>query len=194
MILADHHIRALCAPAPEGWGGDWPRPMIEPFVPEQRRIDGGPSFGLSSMGYDIRLGRRVKSMRVSVTNHALDLRRPAADDWVQYQTSSLMLRPGEAILAESVERFCLPPDIFGTCYGKSSLARHFIHVLVTPLEPGWEGVLTLEIVNHASRPVILHAGDGICQIRFDRGDRPDVSYADRGGRYQGQVGVTGALR
>lgn len=177
MILCDREIAELCR-------GD--RPLIDPFVAEQRR-DGGPSYGLSSYGYDVRLGDGFKRMEPGLS--VVDARQIHGLGWIGWEASGVILKAGAFVLAHSIETLSLPDDIFGTCYGKSTLARLGIHVLVTPLEPGWSGQITLEIVNHSPRDVALWAGDGICQIRFDRGSRPDVTYADRAGRYMGQRGV-----
>lgn len=95
--------------------------------------------------------------------------------------------PGKFTLAVSMESFKIPDDVLGSCMGKSTLARMGIAVIVTPLEPGWEGYLTLEIFNAGSNPVVLHAGMGICQINFHQTrETPHKSYMSRSGKYQDQ--------
>jgi deoxycytidine triphosphate deaminase len=100
-----------------------------------------------------------------------------------------ILWPGTAVLGHTLEYFRIPNDIHCTVVGKSTLARLFVHPMVTPLEAGWEGQATLEIVNLGNRPVALTPGMGIVQVEFHAVDFPDQSYADKKGKYQKQTGV-----
>ena len=177
MILADDEIAALAEAG-----------MISPFAPEQVRQIGDRSvvsYGLSSYGYDIRLGDAFKRIR-STYLYALDPHEDNSAAFMAFTSEWIELPPNGFLLGVSVEHFCIPRDVSVAVMGKSSLARLGIDVLVTPMEAGWEGYLTIEIVNHAPLPVRLYAGEGIAQAQFFRGAPCRVSYADRRGRYQGQ--------
>ena len=101
-----------------------------------------------------------------------------------------LIRPNSYVLAQSVEAFDMPPNVLGVCVGKSTYVRSGIHILMSPLEPIWRGVLTLEIANLAPYPAKIYAGKGIAQILFFEGDAECVtSYADRNGKYQDQAGI-----
>lgn len=180
MILADHQIRQLA-----GAG------MIDPFASRQVREDaiGQPciSYGLSSYGYDCRLGDEFKVM---LPGGVLDPKKPEPHTWIDYSaTGSVVLPPHSLALAHTVEYFKMPKDVTGQVVGKSTYARAGVHVLVTPAEAGWEGVLTLEIANLTPRPVRLYPGEGICQIVFHQGAPCERPY-DASRKYQGQRGVT----
>ena len=150
--------------------------MIEPFEPEQVR-NGKISFGLSSFGYDIRVAPEFK---VFTNVHNLVVDGPEC-----------IIPPNSFALARTVEHFRIPRDVLVLCVGKSTYARCGIIVNVTPLEPTWEGFLTLEISNTTPLPARIYGGEGIAQLVFFQGDEPpQVAYADRRGKYQGQVGVT----
>lgn len=182
MFLADHQIKALAVAG-----------MIGPFTPEQiRTIDGRPcvSYGLSSVGYDARLSTTFRVFEG--WNRMID---PLADRWHEaapekVNAPSCVIPPHGFALAHTVERFRMPPDVFAICLGKSTYARCGLIVNVTPLEPGWEGHVTLELVNPTPMPLRVHAGMGICQFLFARVERPTTTYADRAGKYQGQTGIT----
>lgn len=179
-LLPDTEIARLCRD----------HGMIDPFVLELRR-DRGPSYGLDSYGYSIRLGHEF--LVCDATDHApvLDPIRDSSAAFTPLSGPHLVLPPHGFALARSVERFRMPRDVLGIAVGKSTYARLGVHVLLTPLEPGWEGVLTIEIANLTPLPAVLYAGAGIAQILFIRGAAaPQVSYADRGGAYQGQTGIT----
>jgi len=179
-LLPDAEIARLCRE--EG--------MIDPFVPELRR-DHGPSYGLDSFGYSIRLADEFLVCEAGDHAPVLDPTRDTGAAFTPITGPHLVLPPHGFALARSVERFRMPADVLGLAVGKSTYARLGVHVLLTPLEPGWEGVLTIEIANLTPLPAVLHAGAGIAQILFVRGTaRPRVSYADRGGPYQGQTGIT----
>lgn len=162
--------------------------MIQPFVPHQvTSTDRGKviSFGLTSFGYDIRLGQTFVEYQ---PNHAPnDPKDPSAFRTATFTADHYVIKPGAFVLAHSAEHFNIPADIVGICVGKSTYARLGIHVLVTPLEPGWRGYLTLEIANLSNVAVKLYAGEGIAQIQFHEGDAPLVTYGDRKGKYQDQA-------
>jgi dCTP deaminase len=179
-ILSDREIRALC---------DGDDPMLSPFVPMQQ---GKPSYGLGSFGYDLRLGERFL-VPLGGVNAVLDPVDFPDSHFRQIEvTGSMELSPNSQVLAESVERFAMPDDVCGVCWGKSSYARCGLLVNVTPLEPGWRGVLTIELANVSPLPIRLHVGQGIAQVVFFRGARPDRTYGEKeaGGGYQDQAGVT----
>jgi len=179
-ILNDREIAALAGAEP---------PLIEPFVPRQ---EGKPSYGLGSFGYDIRLGSRflVPEGGSGVILDPKGIRAEAFREIVCEGT--LELAPGTFVLAESVEWFNMPPDVLGTCFGKSSYARCGLIVNVTPLEPAWRSRLTMALINAAPLPIRLHVGQGIAQIVFTRGERPARTYREKeaGGAYQDQHGPT----
>lgn len=170
--------------------------MISPMTAKQIRQKGNKkiiSYGLSSFGYDIRLAKEIMVRRPSIDALVLDPKTSAAD-MVKHKLweSKLIDRNGYNIpphgyvLASSVERFHIPDDIIAICLGKSTYARCGIVVNVTPLEPGWEGFLTLEISNTTDFAVTIYAGEGIAQLLFHKGERPAITYSDRGGKYQNQ--------
>lgn len=166
--------------------------MITPFVAQQvREINGKPviSYGLSSAGYDMRLGNEFK--RIVTSREPLDPKEPSRVFWnIWREDTPVELYPGCFLLAVSVERWNIPADVIGVVLGKSTYARAGILINCTPMEPGWEGHLTLEIVNLAPCPVLIYPGEGIAQVVFCRAERPAaVSYADRQGKYQGQGNV-----
>lgn len=154
--------------------------LITDFVESSKATDATDvkySFGLSSAGYDARLGDTF------VVNSKTIKKAKAFD-----------LLPNQFILAHTIECFNIPANVVGTCVGKSTLARLGVHVLVTPLEPGWSGQLTLEIKNLSNKSVPLYVGQGICQIQFHLLDGiPSVTYASKQGKYQNQTGVTQAI-
>ena len=173
--------------------------MIRPFSPISRTDCApgkvGPSYGLSSTGYDIRLSNKWKIPRpenfgmVYQTSRDKDeVSDPNAIISLEDRTvDAFLLMPGEFVLAVSLEHFKMPNDVMGLCTGKSTLARMGLMVLVTPLEVGWEGYLTLEMFNAGHQPINLTAGIGICQINFFKTEEPPhKSYMHRSGKYQGQ--------
>ncbi len=179
-LLSDREIAALCQ-------GE--RPMITPFLPRQ---EGKPSYGLSSFGYDIRLGRKFL-VPLGGVNAVLDpVNFPRALFREIEVDGTFELAPHSQVLAESVETFWMPDDVLGVCWGKSSYARCGLLVNVTPLEPRWRGRLTLELANLSPLPIRLHVGQGIAQVVFFRGKRPARGYDEKeaGGLYQDQPGVT----
>ncbi len=163
--------------------------MIRPFHPKQMS-DGCISYGLSSFGYDIRVGTEFKVF----TNLHSPIVDPKAFDqrsFVDVSGDECIIPPNSFALAGTVERFRIPPDVLALCVGKSTYARCGIIVNVTPLEPGWEGWLTLEISNTTPLPARIFGNEGIAQlVFFQGGEKPSLTYAERRGKYQGQVGVT----
>ena len=163
--------------------------MIEPFEPTQVR-DGSISYGLSSFGYDIRVAPEFKVF-TNVHNLVVDPKAFDERSFVDVAGRECTIPPNSFALARTVERFRIPRDVLVLCVGKSTYARCGIIVNVTPLEPTWEGYLTLEISNTTPLPARIYGGEGIAQLVFFQGDEaPQVAYADRKGKYQGQAGVT----
>ncbi len=163
--------------------------MIEPYAPNQVR-DGGISWGVSSFGYDIRVAPEFKVF-TNVHNVVVDPKAFDDRSFVDVNAPHCIIPPNSFALARTVEYFRVPRDVLVLCVGKSTYARCGIIVNVTPLEPGWEGFLTLEISNTTPLPAKIYADEGIAQLLFFRGsEEPEVTYADRKGKYQNQVGVT----
>jgi dCTP deaminase len=163
--------------------------MIEPFVERQHR-EGVISYGLSSYGYDARVSREFMIF-TNVNNALVDPKAFSEDAFVRREGDTCIIPPNSFVLARTVEYFRIPRDVMVICLGKSTYARCGIIVNVTPLEPGWEGHVTLEFSNTTPLPAKIYAGEGACQFLFLQGDQPcEVSYADRAGKYMGQTGVT----
>ena len=174
-------------------------PMIDPFVPTPTSKDseGGKviSYGLSSAGYDIRVTDEFKifSPVVGYGGIAVDPKNFDKRLLQDFKGSVCEIPPHSFILCRSLERFCIPTDIIATCLGKSTYARCGIIVNVTPLEPGWRGVLTIEISNTSPSPVKVYANEGIAQLVFSKLKGPAlVSYETKGGKYQDQEGIVTA--
>jgi len=159
--------------------------MIEPC---QMHSSHGISHGVSSFGYDM----RVATEWTWYTQHAtvLDPKHVTESQVHRATAESITMQPGEFVLCRSVEYFRIPDDIMVVVLGKSTYARCGIIVNVTPLEPGWEGHVTIELSNTNTVPVKVYGNEGIAQCLFYHGDRPTITYADRRGKYQGQQGVT----
>ncbi|HKR20509.1 MAG TPA: dCTP deaminase [Stellaceae bacterium] len=165
------------------------RGMIEPFVEKQTR-QGVISYGLSSYGYDARVGRDFKIF-TNVSSAVVDPKNFSSESFVDKATDICVVPPNSFALASTMEYFRIPRDTLVICLGKSTYARCGIIVNVTPLEPEWEGHVTIEISNTTPLPARIYAGEGICQFLFFKSDQVcEVSYADRGGKYQKQRGVT----
>jgi dCTP deaminase len=163
--------------------------MIEPFVEGQRR-DGAISYGLSSYGYDARVSDEFKIF-TNVDSVIVDPKQFSTKSFVDRQAETCVIPPNSFALARTVEYFRVPRDILVICLGKSTYARCGIIVNVTPLEPEWEGHVTLEFSNTTPLPARIYANEGACQFLFLKADQPcEVSYRDRKGKYQGQQGVT----
>jgi dCTP deaminase len=163
--------------------------MIEPFVEAQKR-EGMISYGLSSYGYDARCSSDFRVF-TNVDNALVDPKNFSATSFVERKGKECIIPPNSFALTHTMEYFRIPRDVLVICLGKSTYARCGLIVNVTPLEPEWEGHVTLEISNTTPLPARVYAEEGICQFLFLKGDSaPEVSYADRGGKYMGQTGVT----
>jgi len=163
--------------------------MISPF--EEKQIRGNKiSFGLSSFGYDARVSDEFKIF-TNVNSEIVDPKNFKATNFVTKKISQCIIPPNSFALASTVEYFKIPNDVLVVCLGKSTYARCGIIVNVTPLEPGWEGHVTLEFSNTTPLPAKVYANEGIAQFVFLKGnEKPEVSYSDRKGKYMGQTGVT----
>jgi dCTP deaminase len=163
--------------------------MIEPFVDAQKR-DGIISYGLSSYGYDARVGTDFKIF-TNVNSSVVDPKNFDQQSFVDRNTDVCVIPPNSFALARTIEYFRIPRDVLVICVGKSTYARCGIIVNVTPLEPEWEGHVTLEFSNTTPLPAKIYANEGACQFLFLQGNEPcEVSYRDKAGKYQGQRGVT----
>ncbi len=167
--------------------------MIEPFVPGQvRENEKGRiiSFGTSSYGYDVRCSDEFKIF-TNINSAIVDPKDFAEDSFVVVKSDVCIIPPNSFALARTVEFFRIPRDTLTVCLGKSTYARCGIIVNVTPLEPEWEGHVTLEFSNTTPLPAKIYANEGVAQMLFFTGDEVcETSYKDRGGKYQGQQGVT----
>ena len=162
--------------------------MIEPFVETQKR-ESVISYGLSSYGYDARVADEFKVF-TNVDSAVIDPKAFAPSSFVDRQAPVCIIPPNSFALARTVEYFRIPRDVLVICLGKSTYARCGIIVNVTPLEPEWEGQVTIEISNTTPLPAKIHANEGICQFLFLQGAGPcEVSYADKAGKYMRQRGV-----
>ena len=162
--------------------------MISPFCEKQVK-EGVISYGLSSYGYDLRVSDEFKIF-TNVNSAIIDPKAFDERSFVTVQAPSVIVPPNSFALARSIEYFKIPRDVLTICVGKSTYARCGIIVNVTPLEPEWEGHVTIEISNTTPLPAKIYAGEGICQFLFLRGEgAPEVSYADKKGKYMGQRGV-----
>ena len=163
--------------------------MIQPFADEQKK-DGVISFGVSSYGYDARVSDEFKVF-TNVNNALVDPKNFSEDSFIERKADSCIIPPNSFVLARTVEYFKIPRDVLVICLGKSTYARCGIIVNVTPLEPEWEGHVTLEFSNTTPLPARVYANEGACQFLFLKGDIAcDISYLERSGKYMGQRGVT----
>src|SRR6266481_3224561 len=163
--------------------------MIEPFVEAQKR-EGVISYGLSSYGYDARVSDDFKIF-TNVDSAIVDPKDFNPKSFVDRKTDVCVIPPNSFALARTVEYFRIPRDVLVICLGKSTYARCGIIVNVTPLEPEWEGHVTLEFSNTTPLPARIYAHEGACQFLFLKGEAPcETSYRDRAGKYMGQRGVT----
>jgi dCTP deaminase len=159
--------------------------MIEPYEDRQVR-DGVISYGVSSYGYDMRVAREFKIF-TNVLSSIVDPKDFDPKSFVEFEGDTCIVPPNSFALARSVEYFRIPRDILT----KSTYARCGIITNVTPFEPEWEGFVTLEISNTTPLPAKIYANEGIAQVLFLQGNAPpDVSYRDKRGKYQAQVGIT----
>jgi dCTP deaminase len=167
--------------------------MIEPFEPyqvrhsEQSRVI---SYGTSSYGYDIRCSNEFKIF-TNINSAIVDPKNFDESSFVNLTSDVCIIPPNSFALARTVEYFRIPRDVLTICLGKSTYARCGIIVNVTPLEPEWEGHVTLEFSNTTPLPAKIYANEGVAQVLFIGADEVcETSYRDRGGKYQGQKGVT----
>lgn len=178
-IMPDHWIREMSLSAG----------MIEPFE-EKQKAEGMISYGLSSFGYDARLAPEFMIF-TNIDNAMVDPKAFSQQSFVERNADECVIPPNSFVLSRTVEYFRIPKDVMVICLGKSTYARCGLIVNVTPLEPGWEGQVTLEISNTTPLPAKVYANEGIAQFLFFKGSSPcEVSYADRDGKYMGQKGVT----
>lgn len=198
-ILNDLQIQELCQAKTDG--DSWLPAMIEPFTPHQVKTAGETkilSYGLSSFGYDVRLDEDFtifhNANSLIIDPKRFDKRcmvKPELlvdDDGSRY----IIVPPNSYVLGHTVEYFRIPRDIVVVAVGKSTLARTGAIVNVTPIEPGFEGNVVIEISNATPLPMKIYANEGVAQFLFFEGEPCNVSYADRGGKYQGQTGLTHA--
>jgi dCTP deaminase len=167
--------------------------MIEPFEPGQvREVNGQKivSYGTSSYGYDIRCADEFKIF-TNINHTIVDPKDFDPNSFVDIKSAVCIIPPNSFALARTVEYFRIPRSVLTICLGKSTYARCGIIVNVTPLEPEWEGHVTLEFSNTTPLPAKIYAHEGCAQVLFIDGDEVcETSYKDRGGKYQGQRGVT----
>ena len=162
--------------------------MITPFV-EKQCGENVISYGLSSYGYDARVAGEFKIF-TNVNNDVVDPKAFSSSSFIERQADYCIIPPNSFVLARTIEYFKIPRDVLVICLGKSTYARCGIIVNVTPLEPEWEGQVTLEFSNTTPLPAKLYAGEGACQFLFLHGNEAcETSYADRKGKYQNQMGV-----
>ena len=184
-IQPDTWIRRMAADAES--------PMIDPFEPEQvRAVKGGKviSYGTSSYGYDVRCGVDFRIF-TNIHSSVVDPKNFDERSFVSHTGDVCVIPPNSFVLAHTIEYIRVPRDVLVICLGKSTYARCGIVVNVTPLEPEWEGHITLEFSNTTNLPARIYAGEGVAQLVFFRAEEPcETSYSDRGGKYQGQLGVT----
>lgn len=168
--------------------------MIEPFAKSLVRTNNEGnriiSYGLSSYGYDARVADEFKIF-TNIDSATVDPKDFDQQSFVDRKTDVCIIPPNSFALARTVEYFKIPKDVLVVCVGKSTYARCGIIVNVTPLEPEWEGHVTLEFSNTTPLPAKIYANEGVCQFLFFKGDQLcDISYADRKGKYMKQTGVT----
>lgn len=181
-IKSDKWIRRMAA-----------KGMIEPFEPGQVRYSGDQkivSYGTSSYGYDVRCSTEFKVF-TNINSSVVDPKRFDPGSFIDVNADVCIIPPNSFALAHTVEYFKIPRNVLTICVGKSTYARCGIIVNVTPLEPEWEGQVTLEFSNTTNLPAKIYANEGVAQMLFLESDEIcETSYSDRGGKYQGQRGVT----
>ena len=163
--------------------------MIEPFV-ENQSNKGVISYGLSSYGYDARVSDEFKIF-TNINNDVIDPKNFSQTGFVNRKGPKCIIPPNSFVLARTVEYFRIPRNVLVICLGKSTYARCGIIVNVTPLEPEWEGHVTLEFSNTTPLPATIYSNEGASQFLFLKGNEYcQTSYKDRSGKYMGQTGVT----
>jgi dCTP deaminase len=167
--------------------------MIEPFEPGQVKSVNGEkivSYGTSSYGYDVRCSNEFK-LFTNLNHTIVDPKNFDPDSFVDVKGDVCIIPPNSFALARTIEYFRIPRSVLTICLGKSTYARCGIIVNVTPLEPEWEGHVTLEFSNTTTLPAKIYANEGVAQFLFFESDEQcETTYADRKGKYQGQRGVT----
>ena len=167
--------------------------MIEPFEPGQMKENEKGrivSYGTSSYGYDIRCSDEFKIF-TNINSAIVDPKNFDENSFVDFNGDVCIIPPNSFALARTMEYFRIPRNVLTVCLGKSTYARCGIIVNVTPFEPEWEGYVTLEFSNTTPLPAKIYANEGVAQVLFFESDEEcEVSYKDRGGKYQGQHGVT----
>ena len=163
--------------------------MISPF--EDNQVRGNKiSYGLSSFGYDARVSNEFKIF-TNVNSEIIDPKNFKQNNFISKNGEECIIPPNSFVLSSTVEYFKIPNNIMVICLGKSTYARCGIIVNITPLEPGWEGYVTLEFSNTTPLPAKIYANEGVAQFIFLKGnEKPDITYADRNGKYMKQSGVT----
>ena len=180
-VKPDHWIRKMATEAG----------MIEPFAAEGVNR-GVVSYGVSAYGYDMRLADEFH-FPLEPEGQIIDPKDKASLRYEASRAESIVLPAGGSLLARSLEYFRIPRDVLALCFGKSTYARCGVFPHVTPLEPEWEGVVTMKIFNVSSHPVRIYAHEGIVQVVFVGADEIcETSYKDKGGKYQGQKTITAA--
>ena len=179
MILNDKQIKKLVNE----------EEMINPFV--SKSISKGISHGLNSFGYDLRCGTEFKIF-TNIKGATADPKNFSEDNFITREgEESILIPPNSFALASTVEYFKIPKNVLVICLGKSTYARCGIIVNVTPLEPGWEGHVTLEFSNTTPLPAKIYANEGVAQFVFIKGNEvPNITYDKRKGKYMKQKGVT----
>lgn len=192
-ILADHQIKKLCCEE-----GVLSRPMIYPLSPCEKR-PGEISYGTTSYGYDVRVGTVFKIFTPTPANGGLAVVDPKSFDpnlFVTIDTKEtgsdhVIIPPNSFALCETMETINVPRNVLALCVGKSTYARCGIVLNTTPLEPEWRGKVTIEISNTTPLPAKIYAKEGIAQVLFFQAEKScKTSYADKGGKYQDQTGLT----
>ena len=163
--------------------------MISPF--ENKQVRGNKiSYGLSSFGYDARVSNEFKIF-TNINSEIVDPKNFKLNNFISKKGDECIIPPNSFVLSSTVEYFRIPNDVMVICLGKSTYARCGIIVNVTPLEPSWEGNVTLEFSNTTPLPAKIYANEGAAQLVFLKGnEKPDITYADRKGKYMKQTGVT----
>ncbi len=163
--------------------------MISPF--ENKQVRGNKiSYGLSSFGYDARVSNEFKIF-TNINSEIVDPKNFKLNNFISKKGDECIIPPNSFVLSSTVEYFRIPNDVMVICLGKSTYARCGIIVNVTPLEPSWEGNVTLEFSNTTPLPAKIYANEGAAQLIFLKGnEKPDITYADRNGKYMKQSGVT----
>ena len=167
--------------------------LISPFEATQiRELNGEKivSYGVSSYGYDVRCSNEFK---IFTNTHSaiVDPKKFDPNSFIDVTADECIIPPNSFVLARTIEYFKIPRSVLTLCLGKSTYARCGIIVNVTPLEPEWEGHVTLEFSNTTNLPAKIYANEGVAQMIFFESDQVcKTSYKDRGGKYQGQTGVT----